>query len=480
MRFREWCLLALGLLHHPRASFSFFSPGPLGRIRTGRALNTAVAPIEVESPASRGNQEGVWLPVVAASATLWNKEGESQGPVSVEVAGRKLAVWKASDATGGSWSVMEDACPHRCAPLSEGRITEGGCIACPYHGWAFDSTGTCTAIPQNNPGAQIACSATQATSLPVRVTGDVVWAWFGDLDWSGMSFTDFPESEWPFLNTTAPTTLVRDLPYSFDMLVENFMDPAHIPFAHHGLQGVREDGSPIPMQLLSTNSTVVEVAFQDRVRGKDRDCIMAFRRPVMYYYSQRDTADANSPHVINLAMLCVPVHAGACRLFITYQQRTGLTNKIPTWLLHALSNRFLNTDVWLHEAELVHRNQNKPYVFWSESDNGVKHFRRWWKSNGMAESRIFGPAPPGLTEATAAAKLSYKDSHRKNCAICSKKLTQVKRLEEGSVLLALLPIALGLGRPARLAGVGAFLMLRAGAKGARALLQGPAGGDTQQ
>ena len=43
---------------------------------------------------------------------------------------------------------------------------------------------------------------------------------------------------------------VRELPYSFDILIENFMDPAHIPFAHHGLQGMRSDGSPIEMKAL--------------------------------------------------------------------------------------------------------------------------------------------------------------------------------------------------------------------------------------
>ena len=44
---------------------------------------------------------------------------------------------------------------------------------------------------------------------------------------------------------------MRDLPYSFDFLVENFMDPAHIPYAHHSLQASRDDGSPIPMQILT-------------------------------------------------------------------------------------------------------------------------------------------------------------------------------------------------------------------------------------
>ena len=48
-----------------------------------------------------------------------------------------------------------DCCPHRLVPLSEGRITATGQLQCGYHGWNFNSSGKCTAIPQggnmNNP-----------------------------------------------------------------------------------------------------------------------------------------------------------------------------------------------------------------------------------------------------------------------------------------------------------------------------------------
>lgn len=32
---------------------------------------------------------------------------------------------------------VDDACPHRGGPLSEGDV-EDGAIACPIHGWAFE------------------------------------------------------------------------------------------------------------------------------------------------------------------------------------------------------------------------------------------------------------------------------------------------------------------------------------------------------
>eukprot|EP00971_Amphidinium_carterae_P168400 3336522-Amphidinium_carterae.2 len=35
----------------------------------------------------------------------------------------------------GEWHVMLDACPHRSAPLSEGRVEEDGTLLCSYHAW---------------------------------------------------------------------------------------------------------------------------------------------------------------------------------------------------------------------------------------------------------------------------------------------------------------------------------------------------------
>ena len=33
--------------------------------------------------------------------------------------------------------------------------------------------------------------------------------------------------------------LFADLPYSWDFLVENLMDPSHVAFSHHGILGKR-------------------------------------------------------------------------------------------------------------------------------------------------------------------------------------------------------------------------------------------------
>ncbi|KAF5825433.1 accelerated cell death 1, partial [Dunaliella salina] len=68
-----------------------------------------------------------------------------------DLLGLSLVVWADSK---GSWSCQEDKCPHRLAPLSEGRI-EGDALQCSYHGWKFNCRGACIQIPQiDDPKAQ--------------------------------------------------------------------------------------------------------------------------------------------------------------------------------------------------------------------------------------------------------------------------------------------------------------------------------------
>ena len=71
-------------------------------------------------------------------------------------------------------------------------------------------------------------------------------------------FPALPEEVLPLLTTgNLSSFTVRDLPYSFDFLVENFMDPAHIPFAHHSLQVRRSRSLPPRAAGRSKNKSIL-------------------------------------------------------------------------------------------------------------------------------------------------------------------------------------------------------------------------------
>ena len=62
--------------------------------------------------------------------------------MSVSIGGVPLVLFRAR----GELHCLTDRCPHRSAPLSGGAVVEGA-IECPYHGWRFDGSGRCIAMP---------------------------------------------------------------------------------------------------------------------------------------------------------------------------------------------------------------------------------------------------------------------------------------------------------------------------------------------
>lgn len=70
-------------------------------------------------------------------------------PHAKTVMGLEVVVWW--DKMERKWQVFDDKCPHRLAPLSEGRIDQWGRLQCVYHGWCFDGAGDCKFIPQAPP-----------------------------------------------------------------------------------------------------------------------------------------------------------------------------------------------------------------------------------------------------------------------------------------------------------------------------------------
>lgn len=95
---------------------------------------------------------------------------EPNRPTPVKLLGRDFVLWRD---VNKEWKCFVDACPHRLAPLSEGRIEPSdGSLMCSYHGWRFQSDGECTRIPQaKDGGASVGCKnpRSRVQAYPVMV-----------------------------------------------------------------------------------------------------------------------------------------------------------------------------------------------------------------------------------------------------------------------------------------------------------------------
>ena len=95
-----------------------------------------------------------------------------QAPVSVRLLDHELVLWRSADGL----QAWHDLCVHRGAKLSGGRIANN-CLACPYHGWEYDSSGRCARIPAH-PDRPPPLQA-HATTYAVQEKYGLVWVSLG-------------------------------------------------------------------------------------------------------------------------------------------------------------------------------------------------------------------------------------------------------------------------------------------------------------
>ena len=133
------------------------------------------------------------------------------------------------------WVIYDDACPHRLAPLSEGRVDpkKKSTLECSYHGWEFDADGKCQTIPQADMATVAKAQSNpkcHVHSYPVHVEKRIIFFWPWKEDVLSCPPELSPETLVGSNVADECDTFTRDLPYSWDILIENIADPSHVPF----------------------------------------------------------------------------------------------------------------------------------------------------------------------------------------------------------------------------------------------------------
>ena len=125
----------------------------------------------------------------------------------------------------GVITALEDRCAHRWAPLSQGRLL-GDEIACPYHGFRYNTRGQCTHVPTQSHVP----SALKVRAYPVREYGPFVWIWMGDPSRADPSL--LPEISWSIDPADVRFGEHAEAHCDYAAVQENLMDLAHAPYLH--------------------------------------------------------------------------------------------------------------------------------------------------------------------------------------------------------------------------------------------------------
>lgn len=166
-----------------------------------------------------GANERGWYAIANAAAV-------GRKPLGVTRFAERLVLFRDGS---GRVQCVPARCPHRGADLGDGRVVNG-VLECPYHGFRYDGSGACVAMPCEGSGAVPPKRLRLAPRVVLERNG-FIWMYRGEGE---------PESEPPWLGALPKTTarsataeLVWNAPFARAM--EGMMDIHHLPFAHRNV-----------------------------------------------------------------------------------------------------------------------------------------------------------------------------------------------------------------------------------------------------
>jgi phenylpropionate dioxygenase-like ring-hydroxylating dioxygenase large terminal subunit len=387
----------------------------------------------------RFDPKEAWYPV------YFLEDLDPKVPAKFTLLDQDLVIWWDRSAT--QWRAHLDRCPHRLAPLSEGRIAEDGTLECPYHGWAFSGDGSCDRIPQQAPDQEAQTSRRAClTSFATAVAQGLLFVYAGDA--SNAESVPLPlvepiedgSSDWVLLNIS------RDLPYDALTLLENVLDPSHVPFTHHKSVGNRSTAGPVELELVTSDKTGFIGTWADGPRrGQLGRQDTTFIAPGLMWHDLTSKQFGRTMTVV----YATPIRKGECRVFARFPFK--FTSKVPAtfikltpqWFSHLGQNAILEDDqIFLHAQERYLEQLGdigKAFYLPTKADRFVFEYRQWLTQFG-ADPFPGQALPPKLPSKVL---LDRYESHTKHCRSCHGALARIRSIKIGCAIGAFALIATG-------------------------------------
>ncbi|HZT06115.1 MAG TPA: Rieske 2Fe-2S domain-containing protein [Chloroflexota bacterium] len=133
----------------------------------------------------------------------------------------------------GNVGLLADHCAHRGASLLYGRVEERG-IACAYHGWLYDTKGSCLETPAEPADSKFHLTVRQR-AYPVEKLMGLYWTYMGPPPAPPIRRMDV---------AAYPVEYIREMGYDCNwvQVVENHVDSTHIYILHQDTANRGGDG----------------------------------------------------------------------------------------------------------------------------------------------------------------------------------------------------------------------------------------------
>jgi vanillate O-demethylase monooxygenase subunit len=153
----------------------------------------------------------------------FSHEVRSGTPFTRTLLGRPVVMYRDAEQRA---IALDDRCPHRFAPLSQGRIVDG-VLECPYHGLRFGANGQCVHNPHGD--GRVPAGA-KVRTYPTLERYGAIWFWPGD----PLRADEALLPSFPFVDTA--TNFTHDgylhTRAHYQLSADNLLDLSHFQFLH--------------------------------------------------------------------------------------------------------------------------------------------------------------------------------------------------------------------------------------------------------
>jgi vanillate monooxygenase len=280
----------------------------------------------------------------------------TRAPLARLLLGEPVVMFRRED---GGAIALEDRCCHRRAPLSKGKVI-GDRLQCGYHGFTFDASGACVAIP----GQERVPAGLGVASYPLAERHGFLWIWMGEAAKADpVRIPDFHRNADPGWKTVH-----SQLPIAahYQLVVENLIDLSHVGFVHAKTIGTDDSRAALKFDrgddFVSVIRDPIEVdtAPHNRAQGMGARSVLektiTFVPPCQIVIDIRTTEVApqkNDPISLGITVLnaCTPETERSTHYFWVSARDYLQGDKQVDAFLHKLTVDAFNEDKGMLEAQ---------------------------------------------------------------------------------------------------------------------------------
>lgn len=292
-------------------------------------------------------------------------------PYAIRRFGLDLVIWRNDK---NQFNIMLDRCPHRSAQLSGGKINSQGHLTCPFHGFAFNSTGQCQYAPelkQELPGLSV-------KTFFCQNYGGMLWMYYGPGQPPELQVEDLKTVDKQFKGQFSLTRRIWNS--HITRCIENQLDYTHLPIVHHNSIGKNAHIPENPI-LKTSETTIALFSSQQHADTKGSTPKFRYEAPNRWYLNLPSKK-------LQLMAYFVPIDQTHTEILLVSYRTFG-----HWWGIAPLFNKIFNTmnRFILQQDQRVVKTQGTTPSYTANHecllrhDHAIKAFRTLWQQQLLSK-----------------------------------------------------------------------------------------------